>query len=146
MGVNPVVLGLATVDGFHRQRVAEHERDAFGRADVGHPVPREHALDRHHQSVAVGRDDLEERRRGRRHIAVQYHLAGHTHKGTHIIDTHSDHAIDEVWDLYRRSCLRTGNVATLYEWDEDIPEFEVVHAEALKAGALREQALLAAAR
>jgi len=77
---------------------------------------------------------------------VQYHLAGHSNKGTHIVDTHSDHAIDEVWDLYRRSCLRTGNVATLYEWDEDIPEFEVVHAEALKAGAFREQALLAAAR
>jgi len=77
---------------------------------------------------------------------VQYHLAGHTHKGTHIVDTHSDHAIQEVWDLYARSCRRTGNVATLYEWDEDIPEFEVVHAEALKARAFREQALLAAAR
>jgi len=77
---------------------------------------------------------------------VQYHLAGHTHKGTHIVDTHSDHAIEEVWDLYARSCRRTGNVATLYEWDEDIPEFDVVHAEALKARAFREQALLAAAR
>ena len=77
---------------------------------------------------------------------VQYHLAGHTHKGTHIVDTHSDHAIKEVWDLYARSCRRTGNVATLYEWDEDIPAFEVVHAEALKARAFREQALLAAAR
>ena len=77
---------------------------------------------------------------------VQYHLAGHTHKGTHIVDTHSDHAIEEVWDLYARSCRRTGNVATLYEWDEDIPSFEVVHAEALKARAFREQALLAAAR
>jgi uncharacterized protein (UPF0276 family) len=77
---------------------------------------------------------------------VQYHVAGHTHKGTHIVDTHSDHAIEEVWDLYARSCRRTGNVATLYEWDEDIPSFEVVHAEALKARAPREQALLAAAR
>ena len=77
---------------------------------------------------------------------VQYHLAGHTNKGTHIVDTHSDHAIEEVWDLYARSCRRTGNVATLYEWDEDIPEFDVVHAEALKARAFREQALLAAAR
>ena len=77
---------------------------------------------------------------------VQYHLAGHTHKGTHIVDTHSDHAIQEVWDLYGRSCRRTGNVATLYEWDENIPEFEVMHAEALKAGAFREQAVLAAAR
>ena len=77
---------------------------------------------------------------------VQYHLAGHTHKGTHIVDTHSDHAIEEVWDLYARSCRRTGNVATLYEWDEDIPEFEVVRREALKARAPREQAVRAAAR
>jgi uncharacterized protein len=64
---------------------------------------------------------------------VQYHLAGHTHKGTHILDTHSDHVIDAVWELYRRSCQRTGGVATLLEWDEKIPSFEVVHAEALKA-------------
>jgi hypothetical protein len=64
---------------------------------------------------------------------VQYHLAGHTHKGTHILDTHSDHVIDAVWELYRRSCQRTGGVATLLEWDEKIPGFEVVHAEALKA-------------
>ena len=33
----------------------------------------------------------------------------------------------------RAPAARTGTVATLYEWDEDIPEFEVVHAEALKA-------------
>jgi uncharacterized protein (UPF0276 family) len=75
---------------------------------------------------------------------VQYHLAGHTHKGTHIIDTHSDHAVPEVWDLYARACRRTGNVATLYEWDEDIPDFDTVHAEALKAGAYRESVLAAA--
>lgn len=64
---------------------------------------------------------------------VQFHVAGHTHKGTHILDTHSDHALDEVWELYRRAYARIGPTATLYEWDEDIPEFEVVHAEALKA-------------
>jgi uncharacterized protein (UPF0276 family) len=76
---------------------------------------------------------------------VQYHLAGHTHKGTHIIDTHNDHAVPEVWELYARSCRRTGNVATLYEWDEDIPHFETVHAEAEKARAYRETALAAVA-
>ncbi len=68
---------------------------------------------------------------------VQYHLAGHTNKGTHIVDTHSDHAIPEVWELYRRAVGRTGLVATLYEWDEDIPAFEVLHAEAMKAAAFR---------
>jgi uncharacterized protein len=68
---------------------------------------------------------------------VQYHLAGHTNKGTHIVDTHSDHAIPEVWELYRRAVGRTGLVATLYEWDENIPAFEVLHAEAMKAGEFR---------
>jgi uncharacterized protein (UPF0276 family) len=69
---------------------------------------------------------------------VQYHVAGHTHKGTHIIDTHSDHALPEVWELYRRAWARTGPTATLYEWDEDIPALEVVIAEARKALAWRE--------
>ncbi len=64
---------------------------------------------------------------------VQFHVAGHTHKGTHIIDTHSDHALPEVWELYRRAWARTGGAATLYEWDEDIPELEVLLAEARKA-------------
>ena len=68
---------------------------------------------------------------------VQYHLAGHTHHGTHIVDTHSDHAVPEVWQLYARACRRTGPVSTLYEWDENIPAFEVVHAEAQKARAYR---------
>jgi uncharacterized protein len=70
---------------------------------------------------------------------VQYHLAGHTNKGTHIIDTHNDYVIDEVWKLYDHSVRRTGNVATLLEWDADIPAFEVVHAEALKARAYRRE-------
>jgi len=82
---------------------------------------------------------------------VQYHLAGHTHKGTHIIDTHTGEAVPEVWELYARSIARTGPAATLYEWDEDIPEFDVVLAEAQKAAAYRAQLaggepLLAAAR
>jgi hypothetical protein len=76
---------------------------------------------------------------------VQTHLAGHAHKGTHIVDTHSDHAVPEVWELYARLVRRTGDVATLYEWDEDIPSFETVHAEARKAAAYRGRALARAA-
>jgi uncharacterized protein (UPF0276 family) len=69
---------------------------------------------------------------------VQYHVAGHTNKGTHILDTHSDFALQEVWELYRRAYARTGPTATLYEWDEDIPEFDVVHSEARKARAYQQ--------
>jgi uncharacterized protein (UPF0276 family) len=76
---------------------------------------------------------------------VQYHLAGHTHRGTHIIDTHSDHAVDRVWELYARAVRRTGDVATLYEWDEDIPAFDVLLGEAGKARAFRGAAARVAA-
>ena len=62
-----------------------------------------------------------------------FHLAGHTHKGTHILDTHSDHVVDDVWALYEHAVRRTGGRSTLVEWDEDIPAFDVVHAEARKA-------------
>jgi uncharacterized protein (UPF0276 family) len=69
---------------------------------------------------------------------VQFHVAGHTNKGTHILDTHSDFAVEEVWALYQQAYARTGATSTLYEWDEDIPEFDVVHAEAQKALALQQ--------
>ena len=64
---------------------------------------------------------------------VQCHLAGHTNCETHIIDTHDDHVIDPVWELYRLAHARTGGMSTLLEWDAKIPEFPVLHAEVLKA-------------
>ena len=72
---------------------------------------------------------------------VQIHLAGHTDKGTYLLDTHSDHVCDAVWQLYRRAIRRTGAVSTLIEWDEDIPEFDVLAAEAALARATREDTL-----
>jgi uncharacterized protein (UPF0276 family) len=71
---------------------------------------------------------------------VQIHLAGHTDKGTHILDTHNDRVIGPVWELYRRVYRRMGGIATLLEWDEDIPAFDVVHQEARKAQRFREGA------
>jgi len=57
---------------------------------------------------------------------VQYHLAGHSDHGTHLLDTH-DHAIrDQVWALYERAVGRFGNVAAIVEWDDNIPEFAVL--------------------
>lgn len=64
---------------------------------------------------------------------VQFHLAGHTHCQTHIIDTHDQHVVDRVWQLYRQAHAHTGGAATLLEWDARIPPFPVVHAEVLKA-------------
>lgn len=70
---------------------------------------------------------------------LHHHLAGHTHKGTHILDTHSDHVLDPVWELYGRFHKRSGGRSTMVEWDEDIPPFEVLHAEVLKAQAVRDR-------
>jgi uncharacterized protein (UPF0276 family) len=75
---------------------------------------------------------------------VQFHLAGHTHCGTHLIDTHDGHGIDPVWELYRLAHRLTGGASTLLEWDAKIPAFPVVHAEVLKARAYMTAALGAA--
>ena len=68
---------------------------------------------------------------------VQVHLAGHTNKGTHIVDTHDGRAIAAVWKLYARLTARTGPVSTLFEWDAKIPPLAVVVKEAEKARAFR---------
>jgi uncharacterized protein (UPF0276 family) len=72
---------------------------------------------------------------------VQMHLAGHTDKGTHLLDTHSDHVRDDVWQLYRRAVQRCGAVSTLIEWDENIPSWSVLAAEGQAARAARNDAL-----
>jgi uncharacterized protein (UPF0276 family) len=66
---------------------------------------------------------------------VQFHLAGHTDCGTHLIDTHDGPVIDPVWNLYRRAKQRTPHAATLLEWDARIPPFAVLEAELDKARA-----------
>jgi uncharacterized protein (UPF0276 family) len=72
---------------------------------------------------------------------MQIHLAGHTHLGKYIIDTHKGQVIDAVWDLYRATIGQTGPVSTLIEWDDEIPEWSVLAAEAGKARRVRDQVL-----
>ncbi len=69
---------------------------------------------------------------------VQIHLAGHDDQGHVIIDTHGDHVIDAVWDLYAYTLERTGPVSTLIEWDNDIPSLAVLRAENHRARAIAE--------
>jgi uncharacterized protein len=71
---------------------------------------------------------------------VQIHLAGHTNLGKYIIDTHRGHVISPVWDLYRTTIELAGPVSTLIEWDDDIPELEVLLAEADRARDVRKEA------
>jgi hypothetical protein len=61
----------------------------------------------------------------------QLHLAGFSDMGTHLFDTHSRPVDDEVWRLYAYAVERLGlgDVATMIEWDDDIPEWSRLVAE-----------------
>jgi len=75
----------------------------------------------------------------------QFHLAGHSDKGTYLLDTH-DHAITgEVWALYREAVRLFGPVSSLIEWDDRIPAFETLQEECRRAGSLQREALAAPA-
>jgi len=64
---------------------------------------------------------------------AQIHLAGHSKFKKYTLDTHDYPVLDPVWKLYARAIERCGPTATLLEWDDNIPSFEEVHGEALKA-------------
>ena len=67
---------------------------------------------------------------------AQIHLAGHSHRGELLIDTHDHPVRDEVWDLYRLALATHGDVPTLIEWDDRIPPFPRLVAEAERARAI----------
>jgi uncharacterized protein (UPF0276 family) len=63
----------------------------------------------------------------------QFHLAGHSNFGTHIIDTHDHSIIDSVWDLYAFSVGHFGYVSTMIERDDHIPPISELLPELEKA-------------
>lgn len=63
----------------------------------------------------------------------QFHLSGHTDMGSFLFDTHDHEVIDEVWNLYRFALNLWGPVATLIEWDANIPDFKKLAEEVGKA-------------
>jgi uncharacterized protein (UPF0276 family) len=66
----------------------------------------------------------------------QFHLAGHSDAGTHLVDTHDHPVPPAVWELYREAVRRFGRVSSLIERDDNIPEFEELTAEADSARAI----------
>jgi uncharacterized protein (UPF0276 family) len=68
---------------------------------------------------------------------AQIHVAGHSKYEKYILDTHDHPVITPVWKLYDHAIRSCGNTATLLEWDDRIPSFERVHAEARKAEKFR---------
>jgi len=50
-----------------------------------------------------------------------------------LIDAHGTPVAEAVWSLYRRTIPRTGPIPTLVEWDNDVPSFTTLAAEAARA-------------
>ena len=63
----------------------------------------------------------------------QIHLAGHNDHGDYIVDTHDHPVAEPVWSLYRHACRQFGEVATMIERDDNIPELEVLITELNRA-------------
>jgi uncharacterized protein (UPF0276 family) len=68
----------------------------------------------------------------------EIHLGGHDREadgagGPLLIDAHGSPVADEVWTLYAQVVARTGPVATLIEWDNDVPDWPTLCAQALAA-------------
>jgi len=72
---------------------------------------------------------------------AQFHLAGHSDKGAYLFDSHDARVPESVWDLYRIAVARFGPVPSLIEWDDHIPELEVLVGESRKAAAIGAEVL-----
>jgi uncharacterized protein (UPF0276 family) len=75
----------------------------------------------------------------------EIHLAGYdeTMDGAGdrlLIDSHGSAVSDDVSALYRHTIHRTGPLPTLIEWDNDVPAFSVLLAEAARAEAVLDAA------
>ncbi len=66
----------------------------------------------------------------------EIHLGGHEDRGDYTLDSHADAVSDEVWSLYQDFVGIAGQVPTLIEWDNDIPELSVLMREASIAQAI----------
>jgi uncharacterized protein (UPF0276 family) len=58
-----------------------------------------------------------------------------------LIDTHADRIAEPVWDFYADALRRFGMKPTMIEWDNDIPPFATLMAEAARADSVADAAL-----
>lgn len=73
-------------------------------------------------------------------LVGEIHLGGHDEEslpsGPLLIDAHGREVAEPVWALYAHVLDLSGPLPTLVEWDNDVPEWPVLKAEADRAAAL----------
>jgi uncharacterized protein (UPF0276 family) len=77
----------------------------------------------------------------------EIHLGGHDEQSDDagvplLIDAHGTPVAVPVWDLYTRVIAHTGPMATLIEWDNDVPAWPVLAREAQTAAGILDRAKL----
>ena len=67
--------------------------------------------------------------------ASRFEVSGTTCRLTKplLIDSHSRPVVDPVWDLLAYTLDRTGPKPVLVEWDNDVPDWPTLRAEAERA-------------
>ena len=71
----------------------------------------------------------------------EIHLGGHDededdHGAPLLIDSHGREVADPVWTLYDYTVQKSGARPTLIEWDNDVPDWKTLEAEAQRADAI----------
>ncbi|HMS95309.1 MAG: DUF692 domain-containing protein [Tabrizicola sp.] len=77
------------------------------------------------------------------HLVGEIHLGGHDedrddHGNRLLIDSHGAEVVDPVWALYAQVIAMAGALPTLIEWDNDVPDWPVLAAEAARAASILE--------
>lgn len=75
----------------------------------------------------------------------EIHLGGHDAQADEhglplLIDSHGTEVVDPVWQLYAHTIAKTGPTPTLVEWDNDVPDWPVLAAEAERATSVMAEA------
>lgn len=78
-------------------------------------------------------------------LVAEIHLGGHSEDSDDsgarlLIDAHGCEVADPVWDLFSHVIACAGRRPTLIEWDNDVPEWERLHREAIRAEAMMHRA------
>lgn len=78
-------------------------------------------------------------------LVGEIHLAGHDedhddHGAPLLIDSHGREVAEPVWALYEHVIAQGGPKPSLIEWDNDVPEWTVLEAEARRAAKVLEAA------
>lgn len=76
-------------------------------------------------------------------LVGEIHLAGHDedhddHGKPLLIDSHGREIAEPVWALYEHVIAKGGACPSLIEWDNDVPEWPVLEAEAARAARILE--------